>query len=325
MIATLSAPAYETACPSAGISGAAYAAEETVLPASDIQGAKLAEERDHDVKREVVRYIYSIGFPVSVMAYGLSSWGWTKRDYWKWSNEGWFGHSTPFGGYDKIGHIFSHYTAMRLGCSVYNYTEHGSNYRFLYSSLLTLLMGVSIEIGDAYSGYGFSYHDIIFDCIGILIGGLLEAFPKADAFVSLSWEYWPSSALLKHPENAALFIDDYGGAKILANIKLAGFREVGLDMPDFMRYIMIDVGYGVKGYTSLERHDAREHFRLPFRSQNIYVGISVNFVEVVKDFFKDPGILGCRITQQVFKYYHVPAGYKHRFTIKESLNRQIIY
>ncbi len=216
--------------------------------------------------------------------------------------------------------MFTHYGAMRLSCSVFNYTERGSNMRFLYGALLTFLMGLSIEIGDAYSGYGFAYHDIIFDSAGILIGGLLEAFPKVDAFISLSIEYWPSSFFRKHPRKLLLLFDDFGGMIVMANIKFAGFKEVGINIPNFMRYIMIDVGYGVKGYTSYDRRAAWDNYHLPMKSQNFYIGISINFMEIVKDFFKDQQSLACRATQQVFKYYHVPAGYKHRLDLNGSMN-----
>ncbi|HOD16044.1 MAG TPA: DUF2279 domain-containing protein [Spirochaetota bacterium] len=321
----LAMPAFDTGCPSGCFTSAAYAAEKEDSPAPEPETVKKRDIRDDGYKREVVRYVYSAVFPALVMAYGFSSWGWAKRDFWLWSNEGWFGHTTRYGGYDKLGHVFSHYTAMRLSCAVYNYTERGSNMRFLYGGLLTMLMGLSIEVGDAYSGYGFSYHDLVFDSIGILIGGLLEAFPKVDAFVSLSWEYWPSEAFRKHLDRPWLLIDDYGGAKVLLNIKLAGFREVGVNIPNFFRYIMIDIGYGVKGYTAFEREAALDKFNLPVRSQNLYVGISINFVEVIKDLFKDPESPGCRASQQLFKYYHIPAGYKHRINLKQSLNTTDLY
>ncbi len=319
IMAILSAPVYVQVHSSRWITGVAFAAEKNDSPASDVKSKTTAETTNDDAKRDALRYTYSIGFPGAVFAYAFSSWGWANRGYWKWSHEGFFEHNTHYGGYDKIGHMFTHYSAMRLSCSVFNYTERGSNFRFLYGALLTLLMGLSIEIGDAYSGYGFAYHDIIFDSAGILIGGLLEAFPKVDAFVSLSIEYWPSAFFRKHPGKILLMPDDFGGMIVMANIKLAGFREVGVNIPNFMRYIMLDIGYGVKGYTSYDRRVAWEHYRLPVKSQNLYVGISINFVEVIKDFFKDQQSLACRATQQVFKYYHIPAGYKHRFNLNESV------
>ncbi len=301
------------------LNGIAYAAEREGKPASDPPDENSGAKKNDDVKRDAVRYVYSVGFPGLTFAYAFSSWGWAERDHWKWSHEGWFGHNTQYGGFDKIGHLFSHYAAMRLSTTVFNYTERGSNLRFLYGALLTLLMGLSIEIGDAYSGYGFSYHDLIFDAAGIVIGGLLEALPKVDAFISLSIEYRPSAFFRKHPEKMLLMFDDFGGMVVMANIKLAGFKEVGLNIPNFMRYIMLDIGYGVKGYTSYDRRAAWDNYRFPMKSQNLYVGISINFVEVIKDFFKDQQSLACRATRQVFKYYHVPAGYKHRFNLNGSL------
>ena len=319
-MAMFTLPLYVGICPSGYTGGIAFAEENNPDQTTDAKSTKTKENKNNDTRREALRYTYSFGFPALTFTYAFSSWGWAKRDYWKWSHEGWFGHTTHYGGFDKIGHMFTHYSAMRLSCSVFNYTERGSSIQFLYGALLTFLMGLSIEIGDAYSGYGFSYHDLIFDSTGILIGGLLEAFPKVDAFISLSLEYWPSAFFRKHPDKILLMPDDFGGMIVMANIKLAGFREVGVNIPNFMRYIMIDIGYGVKGYTSYDRRAAWDNYRWPMRSQNLYVGISINFMEIVKDFFKDQQSLGCRAAQQVFKYYHIPAGYKHRVILKESLN-----
>jgi len=319
-ITILAGPVNAVVCLSKELGGIAFAAEKPKKYESVTNAGEIGWDKNDEVKRDALRYIYSVGFPGLTFAYAFSSWGWGKRDYWKWSHEGFFEHNTHYGGFDKIGHLFTHYSAMRLSCSVFNYTERGSNIRFLYGALLTFLMGLSIEIGDAYSGYGFAYHDIIFDSAGILIGGLLEAFPKVDAFISLSIEYWPSAFFRKHPQKLLLLFDDFGGMIVMANIKLAGFKEVGLDIPNFMRYIMIDVGYGVKGYTSYDRRVAWDNYHLPMKSQNFYIGISINFMEIVKDFFKDRDSFACRATQQVFKYYHIPAGYKHRFNLKGSLN-----
>ncbi|MBN2161167.1 MAG: DUF2279 domain-containing protein [Spirochaetes bacterium] len=305
--------------PSAG--GIAFAAEKTDAPAAEPTAVENNNTGDDDTRRAIVRYAYSVGLPALVFAYGFSTWGWAKRDYWLWSDEGYFSHGTRYGGADKLGHLFSHYCAMRMSCAVFNYTEKGSNIRFLYGSLLTMAVGLAIEIGDAYSGYGFCYQDLIFDAIGMCIGGLLSAFPKVDAFVSLSIQYWPSRFFRKYPEKLTLLPEDYSGMQVMANIKLAGFRAVGVNIPNFMRYIMIDIGYGTRGYTSYDRRFAWENFSIPFKSQDIYVGISINMMEVVKDFFKDPGNLACRATQQVFKYYHIPAGYQHRFILKENINR----
>ncbi|MBN1495355.1 MAG: DUF2279 domain-containing protein [Spirochaetes bacterium] len=303
-----------------GAGGTAYAEEKTGKTETESPGTKLPARWDNKITRDVIRYLYSVGFPTATLSYALYTGGGPKRDYWKWSHDGFFGHGTPYGGFDKAIKMFTHYSAMRLSCAVFNYTERGSPYRFLYSTLLTSLMGLSMEIVDAYMGSGFSYQDLVFDYAGILLGCFLSAFPKVDAFLSLSVEYWPSKFFREHPDRLLLLRNDYDGMIIMANIKLAGFREVGVNIPNFLRYIMIDIGYGVRGYTSYDRRAAWDNYSYPMRSQNLYVGISINFMEVVKDLFRDPQSLGCRATQQIFKLYHVPAGYKHRVVLKESLN-----
>jgi hypothetical protein len=45
--------------------------------------------------------------------------------------------------------------------------------------------------------------------------------------------------------------------------------------------------------------------------------VSVNMMEVVKDFFTDKESFACRALQQPFKYYHVPVGVRHSFVVGE--------
>jgi hypothetical protein len=91
----------------------------------------------------------------------------------------------------------------------------------------------------------------------------------------------------------------------MINFKLAGFKYIGFDIPEFMRYIMLDFGYYTRGYTSFD-DPGREKTRHP------YVGISLNMIEVVRDMFDESNRDGrlCKALQQPFKYMHVPVGYE---------------
>ncbi len=103
----------------------------------------------------------------------------------------------------------------------------------------------------------------------------------------------------------------------MANIKLAGFRYVGVNVPDFMRYIMIDVGYYTRNFTRFDYRYAEIGRAFGTRSmkREVFVGVSVNLAEFIRDFFTDKESLECRALQQPFKYYHIPLGWRHDFRL----------
>jgi len=268
-----------------------------------------------------VRYSILIGLPVITYAFALSAWGWGKSDHFKWANEGWFGQSTYQGGHDKFAHLYSQYFLFRGSYSIFSYTENGGMHKWTYSVLFTTLLGLAIEVGDAYAGdNGFSWRDLIANSVGLATGILLEKFPIIDSFFSISGEYWPTKYFRKRPNMIWMAPDDYSGWKFMINIKLAGFKDLGWDTPEFTRYIMLDVGYYARGFSKYD--DDYHHLYLSrhrgtvWRKRYIFFGISLNMMEVVKDFFTDKKSFACRSVQQPFKYYHLPIGVKNSIKIK---------
>jgi len=199
---------------------------------------------------------------------------------------------------------------------LYDFTEDGRPSKWAYSIGLAAFFSLSIEIGDGISKKqnGFSYEDFISGLLGIGMGAVLEALPVVDNFIGLSAEYYPTKYLRRHPGKFFHdFLEDYSGWKFMANLKLAGFRYIGLPVPDFTKYIMIDVGYNTKGFTPFDDPWAH-HLGIAshsHRQRDIFIGFSLNMMEVVKDFFDDANSFACRATQQPFKYYHIPAGVKN--------------
>ncbi len=172
------------------------------------------------------------------------------------------------------------------------------------------ISGLLIEVGDAYtSEYGFSYEDLISDLTGISLGILLEYSPTLDSLIGYSWQYWPTSRYYgKNGEKPLNFTTDYNGSKFVLNFRLAGLQNFGLKLPNFLRYIQLDLGYFSRNYRS---GDVTAEG--PYRS--LYYGVSLNFMEIVKDFFENPECRTSRILQQPFKYYHIPAGYHQDYKI----------
>lgn len=262
-----------------------------------------------------LRYSILFGFPAIQMAYGFFVWEWGTTKSWRWGNERWFQGDTDSGGADKAGHFYAHYLVTRLSYTFFSYTEKDQNMALAYSAITGAACGLMIEIGDAFTGrYGFSYEDLVADLVGVASAVVLDKYPIADEFIGVTAVYWPSKAYRSvrksDDRHIGNFAGDYSGWKYLLNFKLAGFKYIGLDIPEFMRYIQLDFAYYTKNYTDYDmeyRPEAtpKRHFSF---------GVSVNMREVTKDIFKNHPKTAW-VADQPFKYIHVPIGFRSEQTI----------
>jgi hypothetical protein len=285
---------------------------------AELETDKIRAESDAR-KKAWIRYTILLGAPVNTYVVALFTWSWGSTTKFRLSHEGWFRQNTYAGGADKIAHFFSHYLLMRALYNIYDYTEDGAPSKWAYSVGLTALLSIGIELGDGFCKKqdGFSAGDLTMGLLGIGIASLLELFPAADAFLGISAEYYPTKYFRRHPQRLMWFMDDYSGWRFMANIKLAGFRYVGVSVPDFMRYIMFDVGYHTHDYTRFDYRYAEigRAFGGRFMKREVFIGVSVNLAEFIRDLFTDKESLECRALQQPFKYYHVPLGARHSFRL----------
>lgn len=255
-----------------------------------------------------MRYSILVGVPVAHLIYGRIVWNWGEQTNWRWAHEHWFQEDTDSGGADKVGHCFAHYMVARVSYSFFSYTEQSRSRALFYSAFNAALVGTMIEIGDAYTGkYGFAYEDLIVDYIGIAIACLLDRYPVLDEFIGFT-EYYEPSEHYEGKKNRGYvnFAGDYSGAKWLIDFKLAGFKYLGFDIPEFMKYIQLDAGFYTRGYTN---YDVQRN-----PSQHLFVGISINMREVAKDCFTSSKKASW-VAEQPFKYFHVPIGYEKDKTI----------
>jgi hypothetical protein len=300
----------------AAVTGKKQGQQKAVEP-EEAKKAALAE-RDAIMKK-AIRWSLLAAVPVNTFTVSALIWDWGVATKFRFGNEGWFGHNTYAGGSDKMAHLYAHYVIMRVLYNVYDFTENGGPLKWAFSAGITGGIALGIEIGDGFckNQNGFSYADLTMGILGIGIAALLEQFPAVDSFVSLSVEYIPTKYFREHPQRLMWLTDDYSGWKFMANIKLAGFRYVGLNVPEFMRYVQFDIGYYSTGYTKYDYNwaEIERAFNKKGKERNVYIGISLNIVEIVKDFFKDKDSFACRAVQQPFKYYHVPAGINQRFRL----------
>ena len=266
-----------------------------------------------DDYKKPFRYATLAGVPLISFWYGWKAWGWGDNRGWHWADEKWFQYDTQHGGVDKIGHAWTHFWIQRTLYQIFNYTENGDSSKWIYSGVLTGVIGTMIEVGDAMADkYGFGTGDLIFDFAGLGLGILFDAVPWIDDFFSFTWGWIPSDPYREYSKKWQDFTQDYSGHKYLLSFKLAGFEKMGWDIPDFMRYIKLDVGYYVKGY---EEYDRLAGIPESEKSRYFMFGISVNFEEVAADFFEKRDSRYSEMAQYPFKYFHVPVSYEHGIAI----------
>jgi len=291
------------------VSSSVYAVESGETGVNTVSSTTDGSSNDDINAKDITRWTLLGGTLPAVFLFGLKSWDWGNRHSPYSRNEGWFAEDTSFGGADKAGHLLAHYAIQRGMYSVFDWTENGGSNKWPYSIGLTMGVGLFIEIGDAYtSAYGFSKEDLIIDYIGILTGALLDYSPMLDGFIGFSMQYVPSDgyrAGYKKGEMVKYCLDivnDYSGNQYMMNFKVAGFRNLGFDLPLPLRLISIDLGFYTKGYTHYDEGKYAKE-----KERDIFVGISINTSQLLSEIWPEEhrGI-AYKVPHTFFQYYHVP-------------------
>lgn len=284
--------------------------QNLLLLPDDLLARDLEKKEDDFIDKDLLRNSILWGAGPITFIFGAKAWDWDSDEDFKSEEEGWFGDDTALGGADKIGHFYAHYLMQRIFYNIFDYTEDGHKRKWLYSLGVTLGVGTLIEVGDGFSSsYGFSYEDLVMDIGGVLFGALLDYSPVMDAFLGMSVYYWPSEGYRDHRDTVPIdFVSDYSGFKYMFNFKLAGFEEIGYDVPTFLRYLQLDLGYYTRGFSKSYDFNTKD-FANPTR--NWFFGVSLNVAEIIRDLFDDPSSLKATIASEPFEYYHLPLGLEY--------------
>lgn len=257
--------------------------------------------------KQGLRYSTLIGVPAIVTAYGFAAWSWGEDDY-RFYRERWFESDTDSGGADKTGHFLAHHIVARMCYSVFSYTETSQNRALAYSAFTSFAVGTVIEIGDGFTGnYGFSHEDWIANNLGILTAVLLDKYPVLDEFIGFTGHYWPTKAHKKSGDTLNV-PGDYTGWTYLMSFKPAGFKYLGYEIPEYLRFIQFDIGYYTREFTGRDLRAVGGDASQLNPTRNWFFGVSVNMREVARETFKK-NRKAAWIAEQPFKYYHLPIGY----------------
>jgi hypothetical protein len=208
------------------------------------------------------------------------------------ANEGWFDADTPYGGADKLGHVFTCYALASFYNHIYKdwgYPDNDAIFLGAASSWLTMTV---IEVGDGFSkSEGFAWQDEVMNTVGVGMAYLRHRFPALRERVDFRWEWFPSPAARSGERFDIL--TDYSGQKFLLAFKLDGWLNTGNPI---MKALEVQVGYYTRGYVSGDD----DYFN--GRHRYGYVGLGLNMTYLLER------LTGHR-AYGVFDYYQVPYTY----------------
>lgn len=240
---------------------------------------------DNDLPRETkVRNL-------NLLAAGATiTWGIINWDYFQNSpraeREDWFGRETDEGGADKLGHLYSAYALSHLFATIYHDWDYPEERAMRLGTFSALGTTTIMELGDSFSDYGFSYEDMLMNCVGAAAGYWLGTHPEWQQRLDLRLEYAPS---LSHFESDA--ITDYEHQKYLLALKAGGF-EMLKETP--LRYFELHLGYYVRGYDDYKSDQPYDD-----RERTVYVGFGLNVGRLIERVWET----------RIFDYLQLPYTY----------------
>jgi hypothetical protein len=133
---------------------------------------------------------------------------WWKNDYHKFNFEpdGFVNNYSL--GVDKLGHFYTSYMYFHSLNEIMKWAKFSQRTRLITSTALPLAWAISIEIGDGFSSYGYSWDDLISNSLGIGLGALQERFPYMKNF-KVKFSYYPSQYFVDNHFKGWSLTDDY--------------------------------------------------------------------------------------------------------------------
>lgn len=236
---------------------------------------------------------------LNLLAAGATiGWGIINWDYFQESpqagSENWFGRETDEGGADKLGHLYTTYALSHLYAAIYDKWDYPQQQALRLGALSALGTMTVMELGDSFSDYGFSYEDMLMNCLGAAAGYWMGTHPEWQRRLDLRLEYAPSLSDFETD-----VITDYEHHKYLLALKADGFDILG-DSP--LRYLELHLGYYVRGYDDYKPYQPDDD-----RERIVYLGLGVNVGKLIEGVWKT----------RIFDYLQPPYTY---IPIEHDLN-----
>ncbi len=187
---------------------------------------------------------------------------WWKNDYHSFNVEpdGFVNNYSL--GVDKIGHFYTSYVYFHLLNETMRWADFSTKSRLITSTTVPLMWAISIEIGDGFSGYGYSWEDLGANTLGIAYGLLQEKVPYMRNF-KFKFSYYPSQ----------YYIDDHFKNWVLTDDYHSEFFWLSFDIHNLLpkpakrywpAFLNMAIGYGIDKNTPRYATPTRREFGISF-------------------------------------------------------------
>ncbi|HEY6931488.1 MAG TPA: DUF2279 domain-containing protein [Thermoanaerobaculia bacterium] len=188
------------------------------------------------------------------------------------TSEGFFGQTTYAGGADKAAHLVDYAVAERALQLTYRrigYTDTQSQWLGFATALAA---GLTTEIGDGTTIFGFSWEDFTMDFLGAFSAMTLARSGWDDTFGfrygSVNQDEAPSCCI----DNSNIG-RDYSGEIYTADVKIAGLARRMKFNPGPARFLLLSMTYGSNGYN---------HASPEVRQRLVGLEIGIHFSEILR-------------------------------------------
>jgi hypothetical protein len=225
-----------------------------------------------------------------VASFGVQYKWWWKDDYhaFTFENDGFVNNYCL--GVDKLGHFFTSYLYFHSLNELLTYADFSPKTRRITSVALPLAWAVSIEIGDGFSSYGYSWADLAANSLGVGFGLLQERYP-AMRKVKMKMSYYPTARYTDNGFKDWSLTSDYMGHCYWLSFDVHNLlpQQARRYWPEFLN---MAVGYGIDRNTPVE---------VPPHLRDFCIGFDWN-LSCIKTKRKST-----HVVKELLDYFHYPA------------------
>jgi hypothetical protein len=205
------------------------------------------------------------------------------------ANEGFFGGHTYTGGADKVAHFVDYSLAQVALSNTYGRIGYTSGQSGWIGFATAVAAGLTTEIGDGTTLFGFSWEDFLADALGAATAmGLSQSgWNDTIGFRFGNFSQDPAPSCCPDHSNVGR---DYSGEIYTADLKIAGLARRLNFNPGPARFLLLSATYGTNGY----RLVAPE-----LRQRLVGLEVGVNFSEI----FRSLGVPSEPLWGEVFYYF----------------------
>lgn len=248
--------------------GLRFPAPLAARPVADLRPAR---PEPYSPARQSRRLLIGIATAGAIAGSAVNSLRDGRHQSFHFTSEGFFNPGTYAGGGDKASHVVSYNAVARLMTGAYEVLDMPTDRARLLGSATSFLAGLTTEIGDGTTRYGFSYEDLVMDAIGAGSAWLIAHYGAQDLIGF-------RAGAVRAPDIPARYFTpsfgkDYTKEIYTADLKLAGLERRWNRRLGPARFLLLSTTYSAKGYP----------YALPeLRERQIGIEIGLNLTEIAR-------------------------------------------